>query len=589
MKKTAWLLLSLLIVAALALSACSSDDTDAPPITEEEPVVEEPVVEEPGVAEPKYGGTLRMMGGEPATWDPMSPVAPVYTFPALSRLVTQDWWQGPAGTGEWAFTCPGCEVPEKLFVGDLADSWQIVNPSTIVFNLKEGIMWPGKPGIMESREVTAEDIAWNFEKLLATPGHPFVNAFSGCTQLSSITATDRYTVEFVASPQFGPMADPVRVIGHSNGMVPPEAYADGKNMADWRNITGTGPFMLTDYVSGSVISYEKNPNWHTTDLEGRKLPYVDGLEILIIQDISAQMTAMRSGQIDLISSFFAISWAEAEELQETNPELNYLKKSTASTLPFLQFDMKSPPFGPTEDEDAWKVRRALSMAIDREAIADGYYQGNARIITSTMATDAYGITALDVENLPESSRELYEYNPEKAMELLAEAGYPEGFKTTINVSYQSDQYSILQSFWEAIGVDAEINTMDYGALVAQQWGHTGTGVNLVTWTFGLEIGWRLNMPESGWNMGNFNDLDDTEINEMYAAISDCEAEDLGFEETLEVSTAITLELIDGASEIYLPLANTYNFWQPWVKGYHGEDNVGIFSSYDVAAYIWLDK
>ncbi len=424
MKKTAWLLLSLLIVAALALSACSSDDTDDAPITEEEPVVEEPVVEEP-----KYGGTLRMLGGDPSTWDPMSPTSPVYTFPALSRLVTQDWWQGPAGTGEWAFTCPGCEVPLTLFTGDLADSWEIVSQTTVVYHLKEGIMWPDKPGIMASREVTAEDIVWNFEKVLATPSHPFAFGFEGCRELTSITATDRYTIEFVVEPNIGTYF-PERSFGHALPMVPPEAYEDDRNMADWRNITGTGPFMLTDFVSGSNISYERNPNWHMTDLEGRRLPYLDGLEIVIMQDITTQMTAMRSGQIDLISSFFTVGWVDAESLQTTNPELKYLRKSTASSLEFLQFDLKTPPFGPTEDEDAIKVRRALSMAIDRQAIIDGYYEGNARMITSNMATEAYGIDALDVENLPESSRELYEYNPEKAMELLAEAGYADGLRTT---------------------------------------------------------------------------------------------------------------------------------------------------------------
>ncbi len=132
--------------------------------------------------------------------------------------------------------------------------------------------------------------------------------------------------------------------------------------------------------------------------------------------------------------------------------------------------------------------------------------------------------------------------------------------------------------------------MDYGALVGQQWGHTGTGLSLVTWAFGLETGWRLRVPEGGgFNMGNFNELDDSEINEMYAAYESCDAEPRTFEEEIEGFTNIVLELIDGASEIYLPLEDSHNFWQPWVKGYHGEDNVGMYGSYDVAAYIWLDK
>ena len=299
---------------------------------------------------------------------------------------------------------------------------------------------------------------------------------------------------------------------------------------------------------------------------------------------------MRSGQLDLIGGYESVEWMDAESLIETNPELLYMQKPSG-TVEIMQFDLRNPPFGPMEDEDARKVRRALSMAIDRESIVELYYEGNAKIITSNCAVDVYGMDEAKYENLPRSSQELFEYNPEKARELLTEAGYPQGLKTTLNVVWDAPYFSIIQSFWEDIGVEAEMHIMDYGAITAKQYGHTMTDVMHLYWSYALETGWRFFQRNDPWekSIGNFNGVNDPEINALYERVTDTDLPPLPYDERLEYYEDMVLEAIDGAYEIIMPVPLTYDFWQPWVRGYHGEDHVGINQSRHLPAYIWIDE
>ncbi len=580
MKKAVWLLVGLLMAAALVLASCSSD-SDETDTTTELPTASEGAAPVTG-EQPKYGGRLKVMGYDPSGWDPalQQMGLTVYSRPVTSMLVTLDWWKGPAGSNEWSFPGNG-NPPDDIYLGDLAESWEILSPTKVIYHLRQGVMWQHKPGVMQAREVTADDIVWNWERFIAEPTH---DVFESPTEEDPMTpvALDRYTVEFSwVEPSYN---RPVMVIGRLWFMIPPEVVEEFGDMNDWRTVTGSGPFALVDYVSGSVLSYERNPNWHRKDPEGRSLPYIDGFDVLILPDLSTQMTAMRSGQIDMIYGFNAVAWQGALELIETNPELEFVQKVSAAIVQ-LKFDMKAPPFGPMDDPDAALVRRAAAMAIDRQSIVEDYYQGNATIVPSLMAPQ-YGIEALKVENLPESSRELYEYDPDRARELLTEAGYPDGIKIQFHTGYEDEIFTIVEYMWDAVGIETELHIMDYAALLGMMYNNTITDVALHWWGQYFNTGYEYFTDEDGVPSAiNPNAVNSPELNALIDALD----EEFDTAERWNIVTDIQLLIISQAWDIPLPVELTYTFWQPWVRGYSGEAEVAYSGPTDVPAYIWLDE
>lgn len=581
-KKTVWVAAGLLLAAVLALASCSSDTSDTPAGNGGGAVT--------GDGAPKYGGTLKMLGYDATAWDHVLSGQLEYSQLVSSRLITLDWWKGPAGTNEWPFSLSATMPPADIRLGDLAESWEVTSPTSVVYHLKQGVMWQDKPGVMEAREVVAQDIIHNFTRMTTLATHSMGNPYSAL-KMVSMTAIDDYTVEFVYNA--ANYWWPYQTIGMSYDMIPPEVVDEFGDMTDWRNVTGSGPFALTDYVSGSVMEYERNPNWHMKDPEGRSLPYIDGMDILVIGDPATMMTAMRSGQVDIVLGYAPIGWAQAEELWETSPELNWVKK-TSGQLIKIEFDMKAPPFGPNGDPDALKIRRAASMAIDRVAIVEGYEQGHGQILTSFMAP-IFGVEELKLENLPPSSRELFEYNPDEARRLLAEAGRPT-IKTKLQYpAYLGDYFSIIKDYWDAVGIETEMKPLDMGALAAIQYSHEMTDVlqsfGGLTMASGAAHLWHMGTEEDGdegvrrapmsFNMNSSYDPEITRINSIMNEVEDAV-------ERLALATEATLIEISQVFEIIMPNSDAYNFWQPWVRGYSGEDHVSMYAPRMVAAYVWLD-
>ena len=149
-------------------------------------------------------------------------------------------------------------------------------------------MFPEKPGVMKSRELTAEDIVYTFNRQNSSPK----KVDSMYDYVDNVQAVDKHTVvfnlkEFNAewSYRFG--------YGYYSGIVPKEVVEAGAT--NWKNINGTGPFRLTDYTQGNSNTYEKNPvYWGTETVNEKefKLPYVDKLVYRLIKDEATRVTAI---------------------------------------------------------------------------------------------------------------------------------------------------------------------------------------------------------------------------------------------------------------------------------------------------------
>ena len=594
-KRIVWLLLSCLMVAALLMASCGPAEEEEEvvviPGEEEEvapPEEEEVVTEEKGmvrdslgrlVEKPRYGGVFIM----PWSVDPVGfdeglvshvSVAPTlhYTNEELNCFAYE---KGPSGTGEatWQYVML---APPHLQAPLLAESWELVEPRTIVFHIRKGVHWHDKPPV-NGRELTADDFLYTCERLWFDCPKSFnATSYPWDTLWESMEAPDKYTFQVTYKP--GRAATAYEFISDHLKVTPPEVIEMYGDMGDWRNSCGTGPFMLIDYVTGSSVTFERNPNyWRTHPLHPEDtMPYVDGVKWLIIPDQSTRMAAMRTGKVDQLS----LGWENAEEITRTSPELKHAKYLSGSAAAlYMRVDK---PELPIYDK---RVRHALSMAINREEMIDTIYGGDADLLTWPTGNilelkDMY----VPLDEMPDYVREQFEYNPEKAKQLLAEAGYPEGFQTEILCSSSAvDMLSIVKAYWEEIGVDLELLVREYAVYMGM--GYAKRFDHMFYFIATGTLPTVYNRVKAG-TIHNFSNVNDPVIEESYGALQDAFFD---WDERVRLMREITPYQIDLAPMVQLPGAYSYRFWQPWVKCYSGELYLGYMNNYDFAIYIWLDQ
>ena len=156
--------------------------------------------------------------------------------------------------------------------------------------------------------------------------------------------------------------------------------------------------------------------------KGNQLPYLDGVKLIIITDQSTRMAGIRTGKVDYCG---AVNWEDIPTLKQENPELQYIEVYKGSDgVTHMRTDKE--PFNDI------RVRKALFRATDFYDIRQNLAGGKGNIITWPICyykeyKDAY----LPLEESSDAVKELYTYDPDAAKQLLAEAGYPEGFKTKV--------------------------------------------------------------------------------------------------------------------------------------------------------------
>jgi len=223
--------------------------------------------------------------------------------------------------------------------------------------------------------------------------------------------------------------------------------------------------------------------------------------------------------------------------------------------------------------DNLKVRRALNMAVDKQAILNALGGGMGEMVSFPFAANWPETYYTPWDELPESVKEIYTYNPEKARELLTEAGYPDGFKAEMvirNLPAETDVGSMLVSFWADVNVDVEMLTMEYAAL---------SGVRLEMSHTHMFFQSKGNaMPESVlrapyltgqyWNIAAFND---PYFEEEFMEIR--HNPNLTDTERLAKLKAINVYLMEQTPYLSLASGYYYRYAWPWVMNYYGEHNV----------------
>jgi peptide/nickel transport system substrate-binding protein len=584
--KISWLILSCLLVLLLLASCGTKTTTTTTPTTSATITTKTVATTSPPTKTttptsttltkpvPQFGGILTIRyNKDPLSFDPYFVGGSNYEAAMYLEFLGQRPWSQPRNvwSGKLRFT------QDDAFEPCLADSWEQPDALTIIFHIHKGVMWQDKPPV-NGREFTAYDAEYSWHRL-AGLGSGFTKpstyvVWSNYEMIQSITATDKYTLVFKMKY---PSIDGMHMTKEAttpNLIVPREVIEKYGDMKDWKNCVGTGPFIVKDYVSGSSVTYIKNQNYwgYDTDYASagqrypqNRLPYVNQLSELIIPDVATTLAALRTGKIDLLGtgSGDGLLWNQAQSMANTNPEILQTSRPMDGYAMTMRVD--KTPFTDI------RVRKAMNMAIDRDTIAKTYYGGVVDGTPVGMEGPAITKYATPFSEWPKDVQDGYTYNPTGAKKLLADAGYPNGFKTNVVLpsNWDTDLAQIFKAYFSDIGVDMEINLMDttaYNAFTnAKKQDAMASGSCA-----------RINIGSPLHAVGNYRTMQSGSANT--ACVADPNYEDLYTKAQSSNTYDDMLPWIKKTDQyamsqywaVYgLPRAD-FAIWQPWLGGYQGE-------------------
>ena len=324
-------------------------------------------------------------------------------------------------------------------IGDVAKSWTVLDDHrTYRFTLHEGIKFH------DGSELTAADVKASWDKVVFPSGGVISPRRGNYQMIKSIEAPDRFTVVFRLhhpSPPF------LIGLAHPANFIYPKKYLDTDPNYFKTKAVGSGPFKLKNYVRGSYVEMERNPDYWK-----KGLPYLDGITYFIITDTSARSTALRSSRVDTELRFLPPVDVDAIK-QQLGDKIVAAKIQSIGNFG-VTFNVSKKPF---DDE---RVRKALTLAIDRyDAVKTLSSITNLELVGDIMHPDSqWALSQAELEKFPGFGRD-QAANLREAKRLLAEAGFPNGFKTVLtnrNIKMPYIDLAVyLISSWKKIGVEAE--------------------------------------------------------------------------------------------------------------------------------------
>jgi len=338
---------------------------------------------------------------------------------------------------------------DRGVVGLVAESWEkSEDGKSITINLKKGMK------SYYGNEFTAEDYKWAWSRRLAVKGvGKFIGDVIGIDNADSIEVLDTYKIrvnlrgitpiffKILAQNYYGGPFDSTEMKSH--------ATDDDPWAKEWSrtNSAGFGPYHVENVVPGVETVLVLNPNW-----TGHK-PHFDRVILKAVPESSARLALLMAGQID-------IAWGLNErELQQVGTDSNLqVVRATANKQLYLGLGTDKEPFNNV------KLRQAMAWATPYDDIIEKVYYGNARRMRSTVPDIYAGF----------ESTYHYEYDLNKAKQLMAEAGFPDGFD--IALSYNASQKEaeemaiLVKSSWEQIGVNVSLEALPVAIFAERQYG-----------------------------------------------------------------------------------------------------------------------
>jgi peptide/nickel transport system substrate-binding protein len=289
----------------------------------------------------------------------------------------------------------------------LADSWSAPDPTTVEFKLHQGVVFHnGEP-------FNANSVKFSIERLLdpslATPlAGSFPKSFQG------VEIVDDYTVRFHFSQ---PEATIFDALAQCCAMLPPGYYSSNSAETVGASPVGSGPFKFVEWVRDDHTTVAINPNyWGVNTYKGT--PLVPTVIFRPVPNAATRMADLLNGTADII---FDVSPDDVNTVRGMASSGFQIVPNPAARLQFIEF-MPKKATDPLADR---RVRQALNHAVDVEALVSNLFNGLGKRQASPILEGALGY---------DPSLPAYDYNPQFAKELLAAAGYPNGFSATMDLA-----------------------------------------------------------------------------------------------------------------------------------------------------------
>src|SRR5216117_922423 len=385
---------------------------------------------------PRRGGVLlAVIAADPPSLDPhqestfacIQLVAPLY-----STLVQIDPYSYPK------------------IVGDVASDWRIAPDGlTYMFRIRPGIRFhDGSP-------LTAADVKATYDKIVFPPAGVRSILKNAYGAIASVEAPDATTVVFKlkypSASLLGNLASPWNVLY-------PKKYLDRDPNYFKTNVVGSGPFKLKSYTHGSTFEGERNPDYFVKDR-----PYLDGYKFFVSTETSVRAATLRSGRAWI--EFRTMPLAEVESIRKQLGDKVVVQDTPATGLFGIAMNQTTKPFNDI------RVRKALTLGLDRYTASRVLYPiASLKDVGALMRPGTeYAMSESELQKLPGFGRDMVK-NRAEARRLLAEAGYPNGFKVVlknrnVRVPYIDFGVFVVQE-WRKIGIEAEHRPLETAAWFA---------------------------------------------------------------------------------------------------------------------------
>jgi len=335
-------------------------------------------------------------------------------------------------------------------IGDLAERWEVTNSGkTITFYLRKGVKWH------DGVEFTAEDCLFTYQRLIDPKvATPYSSSYMDVLK-AEVVGTDIFRVTY--KEPFSPALE-----SWNMGMLP-KHLLDGKDIntdAFNRKPIGTGPYKFKEWTAGQKIVLEANDDY----FEGR--PKIDQFIFRVIPDSSTMFQELLSGGVDMmgLNPLQYLRKSETRRIKDNYRKFRY----PANAFTYMGYNLTNPLFTDI------KVRQALSYAINRQGIIDGIVLGIGRPCTGPYAHVSWAYNP---------NARSYDYDPDRARRMLADAGWKDSnkdgilekdgrpFRFTVMTNQGNSERiraaEIIQQNLKAVGIDVNIRVMEWQAFLEQ--------------------------------------------------------------------------------------------------------------------------
>ncbi len=499
--------------------------------------------------EPKYGGILRRAQiDDPPNFDLYSNSTNAMqnvTWPAYNNLLIFDPYNF------------------SKIIPDLAEKWEVSpDGKQVTFHLRQAVKFSnGTP-------MTAKDVKFSFDWMRSPPSGLVSTRQGGLEPIDRIDIVDDFTVRITLNR---PYAGFLPTLAQGWMAIYSKDYAESKGHDIYKKeMMGTGAFKLKEYVRGTSVTLEKNPNYWQSGV-----PYLDGVQMFMIPDPGTRFAAFRTGQVDL----FGLNADQENQIRTTLGDKINIQNQDSISWQTLNMNAKRKPF------DNMQVRQAISYAIDRPGFIKAIQGGLGRAGGYVPPTSQYALPPEELAKLPGYGPDAAA-NKAQAKKLLTDAGFPTGFETTFTVRKgQEDLAVYLTDQLKQVGIaTAPMKILDSGPAYDAA---VKLDFDMLPWGHGLA----LDDPDAHYSelyvCGAFRD---------YSGLCDMKVNELYIKQSQELDPAKRKPLVWDMEKYAIPLQikiilswgkAQLGTWS-YVKGYVQDPSAG---GYNVNHYkqIWMDK